>query len=79
MKMNYHLEIYEPEDPSCVAGYFESSSPFMTISVGDKISSHSLNQTDELKAVRVTKVEHILWEVENSHVAHKVCIYTELL
>lgn len=49
MKTQYILEIYDPEDLSCVAGLYESSTPFGALNVGDEISGHSLNHSESIK------------------------------
>lgn len=78
MKTEYHLEIYEPDDNGCVAASWTSPAPFMAISVGDVIHGGCLNLSSSHKSLRVTLISHIVWEIENSHIAHKVCLYTEL-
>lgn len=77
MKTQYILEIYDPEDSSCVAGLFESSRPFGALNVGDEINGNSLNHSESLKKVKITKIEHIFWEIENSHLTHKICVSTQ--
>ncbi|HDK6887485.1 TPA: hypothetical protein ACTW1K_002019 [Raoultella planticola] len=78
MKTQYILEIYDPEDLSCVAGLYESNAPFGALNVGDEISGHSLNHSASIKNVKVTKIQHIFWEIENSHLTHKICVTTQL-
>ncbi|MEB7889190.1 hypothetical protein NGK36_07745 [Hafnia alvei] len=79
MKTQYYLEIYEPEDSSCVAGYFESDTPFGALNIGEQINGASLNNTEEKKHLRIKDIQHIFWEIEGSHLAHKICVYTEIL
>lgn len=79
MKTEYHLEIYEPDDSDCVAGYYESNTPFHPLCVGDAIHGNSLNLSDRKFTVRVKDVQHIFLEVKDSHLTHKVCIFTEQL
>ncbi|MFZ8766355.1 hypothetical protein LCE44_27340 [Vibrio harveyi] len=79
MKTEYHLEIYEPDDSACVAASYQSDSPFMTPNVGDAIHGGSMNLSDTNKTVRVADIQHIFWEIENSHTAHKICVYTKPL
>ena len=43
MKTQYLLEIYEPDMSDCVAGHYESDTPFGALCVGDEISGMSLN------------------------------------
>ena len=79
MKTEYHLEIYEPDDSSCVAASYESSTPFAGMNIGDAIHGASMNLSDTNKSVRIKDIQHIFWEIEGSHVAHKVCVFTEPL
>lgn len=79
MKTQYHLEIYEPDMSDCVAGLYESDTPFGALSVGDEISGMSLNSSDRHKNLRIIKIQHIFWIIENSHMSHKICVWTELL
>lgn len=79
MKTQYHLEIYEPDMNGCVAGHYKSDSPFGALSVGDEISGMSLNVSDRQKDLRIIKIQHIFWDIENSHTSHKICVWTELL
>lgn len=77
MNTKYIMEIYDPEDSSCVAALYESSTPFGALNVGDEISGHSLSFSDSLKNVKITKIQHILFEIENSHLTHKICVSTQ--
>lgn len=79
MKTQYHLEIYEPDMSDCVAGHYESSTPFGALCVGDEISGMSLNLSDRCKSLRIVKIQHIFWVIEDSHMSHKICVWTELL
>ncbi len=78
MKTKYILEIYEPDDSSCVAASYESSTPFGALHIGDEINGHSLNMSESIKHLRITDIQHILWEIEGSHLSHKICVHTEL-
>jgi hypothetical protein len=79
MKTEYHLEIYEPNDSSCVAASYQSDVPFMSMRVGDAIHGGSMNLSDTNKSVRITDIQHIIWEIKGSHTAHKICVFTEPL
>lgn len=74
---NYVLEIYEPEDDRTVAGVFDSNTPFMAISKGDYINTSIFPESSFPGLLQVTSVEHILFEIENSHQTHKVCLCTK--
>lgn len=79
MKTEYHLEIYEPDDSRCVAASYQSDTPFATLSIGDAIHGGSMNLSNTNKSVRVKDIQHIFWEIEGSHTAHKICVFTEPL
>ena len=78
LETEYHLEIYPPNDTSYIIGNYCSKTPFLAMSVGDIIHPSSLNTTDEPETLVVKDIQHIIWEIENSHIGHKLCIYTEL-
>ena len=61
MKMQYHLEIYEPDMSGCVAGHYENNTPFGALSIGDEISGMSLNSSDRQKNLRIIKLQHIFF------------------
>ncbi|MBC3380425.1 hypothetical protein H8I69_15010 [Serratia fonticola] len=79
MKTEYHLEVYEPDDSSCVAASYQSNTPFGSLKVGEAIHGGSMNLSDQNRTVRITDIQHIFWQIENSHTAHKICVFTELL
>jgi len=78
MNTEYHLEIYPPNDTSYIIAEYTSNTPFASMNVGDIIHASSLNRTDEAKTLIIKDIQHIIWEIENSHVGHKLCIYTDL-
>lgn len=77
MPSEYHLEINEPGNDSCVAGTYESEKPFGSFHVGDTIAAISMNQNEHVNSVRITGIKHILWE-NKSNVKHKISISTEV-
>lgn len=79
MKTEYHLEIYEPDDNSTVAASYQSDVPFGALHVGEIIHGASMNLGAEKKSVKITDIQHIFWEIPNSHTAHKICVSTKLL
>lgn len=79
MRIEYHIEIYEVNDSSCVAASYQSETPFMGISVGDVIHGGSMNLSSINKTVRISNIQHIIWEIKDSHIGHKLCIFTEPL
>jgi hypothetical protein len=77
MKTQYHLEIYEPDDRSCLLASYKSDTPFMSLSIGDSIHGMSMNLSDTEEFVRIKDIEHIFWVIEGSHTGHKICVFTE--
>lgn len=82
--IEYHLEIYEESfinDPLWSA---EASTPFPSVSVGDRFEQRSLaeqswhSSPSENQEFRVKDVEHIFWELEKS-VGHKLMIKLHLV
>ena len=75
--MEYMLEVYAPGSMKDVWVYFESSSPFLPINVGDLINPGIWEGSQSpMKILRVVSVEHIIWEI-NSDVKHKLMVFTE--
>lgn len=74
----YIIEIYDPRDGDVWVS-FESSTPFGSINQGDILNpgSWSADVKPDLR-LRVINIEHLLWQSEKG-VAHKVCIYTEIM
>jgi hypothetical protein len=84
--LRYFLEIYEPGSRSECAAFFEASTPFMNIAVGDVLNPYFFPAcVDSLTLLRVTKVEHILWQptvtpkFPDKEPAHKLLVYTEAI
>lgn len=74
----YQLDIMEPGTLEDVALAFRSSVPFMRIGVGDVIDMRGYVPAVSGKpwsVLRVTKVEHRIWEIEGS-VKHRVLLHT---
>jgi hypothetical protein len=71
----YVLEIYEPGSSRDVAESLSSDHPFGAIAVGDLFNCEAFSELG-MGAVRVSGVEHILWNTKDS-AKHKICIYTE--
>ena len=78
LPIQYWMEIYPPNDTSYIIAEYFSSTPFASMNKGDIISASSLNQTDEAKTLIIKDIQHIIWEVDDSHIGHKLCIYTDL-
>ncbi|MGA2516891.1 MAG: hypothetical protein ABSG44_10090 [Thermodesulfobacteriota bacterium] len=76
-QIEYILEIFRPESVDDVWVTFNSSSPFMPISVGDIINPRLWPGSEPpQKVLRVLNVEHIIWEL-NDTVKHKMLIFTD--
>jgi hypothetical protein len=73
----YTLEIYEPDDDSCVAAVFKSDTPFMPVAKGEYINTSGFTMSEAQGVLQVVSVEHLFWEVEGDHVAQKVCVRTK--
>lgn len=70
----YHLEVYENNDPSL---FMQSSTPFSTISVGDYLE-HRLHEgwydrPSENEKFVIKQIEHIFWSMKD-HNSHKIMI-----
>lgn len=74
--VQYHLEIYFPNDDRQVLASHFAATPFGAFSVGDEINSQSYEGLSSTFTgnFRVEKIEHYVWEVD-THVGHKVCLY----
>ena len=78
MVNEYHLEIYEPDDRSCVAGAYTSDTPFPPMHIGEAIHGNGLNLSENRQTVRIKDLQHIIWEIKGKF-RHKLCVYTESL
>ncbi len=78
LKTTYTLEIYEPDDDSCVVAVFESDTPFIPLAKGEYIHPGFFEMTDTKEILEVVSVEHILWKIEGSHQTQKVCVRTKM-
>jgi len=72
MKTKYYLEIYDPEDEECIAGSFESETPFGALHVGEKIEL--LNYGNDV--FEITKIIHFFWDLPNGgQTSHKIGVF----
>ncbi len=75
--VEYILEIYEPGSLDGCWMVFNTSNPFLNISAGDIVNPGLWpNSQAPNKLLRVTNVEHFIWESQ-VRVAHKLCVFTE--
>jgi hypothetical protein len=77
-RVEYILEIYEPGSADDVSLMVTTSQPPAAISQGDLLSPFGWHEQQSSAAtlLRVTSVEHIIWET-GSTLKHKLCIFTE--
>lgn len=74
----YSLEIYEPNSARDVWVCFSSATPFMSIAKGDIVNPGMWpNSQAPMRVLKVVSIEHIIWEIENSHITHKICVFTK--
>lgn len=78
LKTKYILEIYEPNNDSCVAASFESETPFMSLAKGDYLHPGFYEMTDTRDILEIVSLEHIFYKVEDSHQTQKVCVRTKV-
>ena len=72
MPKRYILEVYEPDDESCIAFSIESDAPISAISKGDLLHHQSMNMNHRL---RVTEIVHLFWEGPEG-LKQKICVHT---
>lgn len=77
----YHLEVYERSfvnDPSFSIG---CSSPTPAFAVGNILDHRGYERWNRPpgpgEAFRIAEVRHILWEIDRSHVGHKLMLRVE--
>lgn len=74
----YSLEIHKPDCARDVWVNFSSATPFLGISKGDIINPTLWPDSQSpMKVLKVVSVEHMIWEIEGSHITHKVCVFTK--
>jgi hypothetical protein len=72
----YTLAVFEPESSRSRVGFYESSSPFAAISVGDAVHPGGWPKQGPPSYLRATEVHHYLGE-SAGQVRHLVTVYTE--
>ena len=77
MEDKYIIEIYYPTGKDHLIAYFSSDTPFQAISKGDMVNSDSLPDANRAMDLRVSSIEHFIWNLETGESKHKVCVYTE--
>ena len=78
LPLRYHLEVYESSwqnDPSVA---WSSDNPFPTLSTGDYFEHSTIegwyNPPTEIQRFRIIEIEHIFWEIGDSHIGHKLMV-----
>jgi hypothetical protein len=69
----YTLEIMFPNSDTETMAVFKSHQPFMAIHVGDTINPNIWGE-DMREVLKVTKLEHIIWDLSGPR--HKILVYT---
>ena len=77
MPTRYTLAIFEAGSRRSRAGFYESSTPFAAISVGDAVHPAGWPQTGPSRYLRATEVHHYLSGESAGQVRHLVTVYTE--
>jgi hypothetical protein len=72
----YTLTVFEPGSSRSQAGFYESSTPFAAISVGDAVHPAGWPKQGPSSFLRATEVHHYLGE-SAGQVRHLVTVYTE--
>ncbi|MGP1282700.1 MAG: hypothetical protein ACTS1X_06965 [Parasphingopyxis sp.] len=78
--VQYHAEFYINSTLSDPIASFSASTPFGAMSVGDYVDGRSFADAGHVaRQLRITGLEHIFWEIENSHFGHKLMVVLEEL
>jgi hypothetical protein len=76
--VQYHVEVYEPGSADDVWVCFKTTKPLFSISRGDIVNPGTWpNSKAPMRVLRVVAVEHIIWEIQDSHIGDKLCVFTE--
>jgi hypothetical protein len=76
---NYILEIYTGGSIRDVWAYFESDSPFGSISAGDLLIPSTAPDATPATRLKVKMVEHAIWQNEGGPVRHKIMVFGDLI
>lgn len=83
LPVEYHLEVYEGtfiNDPSIS---WSTSTPFLSISVGDYFdhrgSGNWHEPPKEGERFKVKEINHIFWEIEGDHIGQKLMVCLEIV
>lgn len=82
LPLRYHLEVYESSwqnDPSVA---WSSDNPFPALSTGDYFEHSTIEgwhaPPTEDQRFRIMEIEHIFWEIGDSHIGYKLMILLEI-
>ena len=82
LPIRYRLEVYESSwqnDPSVA---WSSDNPFPALSTGEFFDHWAIEgwHTPPTKGqrFRIMEIEHIFWEIEDSHIGHKLMVLLEI-
>ena len=83
LPIEYHIEVYEESFLNDPVWSTQASSPFPTLTVGDLFNHRALSAAwyevpKQGQSFRVSKVEHIFWEIEGKHIGHKLMVALEI-
>lgn len=83
LPIEYHFEVYEStfvNDPSIS---WSASTPFPTLSIGDFFEHGAYDRWYETpqkgQRFQVKEIEHIFWEISDSHIGHKLMVCLEIV
>ena len=78
------MEIYEKSFHNDPTVSFETSTPLLSINVGDYLTPASWDVQPQYvlkkgQTLRVMAVQHILWKIEGSHVGHSLSVCVDVV
>ncbi|QLC24601.1 hypothetical protein HFP57_05870 [Parasphingopyxis algicola] len=82
LPVEYHLELYTSSFYGDPFFSIKTSTPLSPISVGDQFEPRGFTdfplKLAEGSILKVVDINHYIWEIETSHVGHKVMIVVEI-
>ena len=82
LPVEYHYEFYTSKYGDPFAAY-KTSNALAPISAGDALAWQGFPDfpltVAEGSEVRIAKIEHIIWEIQNDHIGHKLMVYIEIV
>ena len=78
LPVQYHLEVYESSWKNAPSVAWSSENPFPALSTGDYFEHRTIegwyDPPRENQRFQVVEIEHIFWEIKDSHISHKLMI-----